>query len=597
MDDYEETAPPQHPLLPFRRCSGSSSSDSSLRRRRRRPYRPLLRALAAVLVSLGTATGASTGPAGLRLTGRGNGQGGLGDGRHRDPKQQQRQLEEQKQRGQTMANEWTRPKSRHGGGDNCCRERQQKRTRTITPAFCGDASTTSIAGWGRAKIPPQNQRQIPLVRRCHFPSPARRRRPLGWDGFLQQRLPSSAAAAAASPFVARALPVEQESATSGGDFGGSRQLRHRRRPISRGSAKKAAFLYGKEGIFQALPFPVRITVMGGGNFGLALSLVLARNQIPTTLLVRSDTVADYINTHNEHPNYLKGIKLPRHIVATADPASALKDATYIIHAVPVQYTRNFLENVFEYMPPGAPIMSVSKGIETSTLMLMKDILKEICGQERSYAFLSGPSFAREIAMNQATAVVIASDDPCLANDMAQVMSSPTFRCFTSKDVIGVEVGGAVKNVIALAAGMCEGLGLGTNAMAGLVTRGCGEMRRMAVILGGKSRTLSGLSGVGDTFGTCFGPLSRNRNFGIRLGKGESMKEILASSTEVAEGVDTALALADLIKKIDRSYRIDLKYAIIFGVADILKGERSPKEGLEDLMTMPLRAEMYDSFPE
>ncbi|CAN0388186.1 unnamed protein product, partial [Ectocarpus sp. 8 AP-2014] len=111
-------------------------------------------------------------------------------------------------------------------------------------------------------------------------------------------------------------------------------------------------------------------------------------------------------------------------------------------------------------------------------------------------------------------------------------SSPTFRCFTSKDVVGVEVGGAVKNVIALAAGMCEGLGLGTNAMAGLVTRGCGEMRRLAIILGGKSRTLSGLSGVGDTFGTCFGPLSRNRNFGIRLGKGESMEEILASSTEV-----------------------------------------------------------------
>ncbi|CAB1100138.1 unnamed protein product [Ectocarpus sp. CCAP 1310/34] len=196
-------------------------------------------------------------------------------------------------------------------------------------------------------------------------------------------------------------------------------------------------------------------------------------------------------------------------------------------------------------------------------------------------------------MNQATAVVIASDDFCLANDMAKVLSSRTFRCFTSKDVVGVEVGGAVKNVIALAAGMCEGLGLGTNAMAGLVTRGCGEMRRLAIILGGKSRTLSGLSGVGDTFGTCFGPLSRNRNFGIRLGKGESMEEILASSTEVAEGVDTALALADLIRKTDKSYRIDLKYAIIFGVADILKGTRSPKEGLEDLMTMPLKAEMYD----
>lgn len=351
-------------------------------------------------------------------------------------------------------------------------------------------------------------------------------------------------------------------------------------------------MYTREGIFQALPFPVRITVMGGGNFGLALSLVLARNQIPTTLLVRTQGVAEHVNSHREHPQYLKGIKIPPCVHATADPKEALKDATYMIHAVPVQYTRKFLEKVVPHMPPGAPILSVSKGIETSSLMLMNDILKETCGAGRSYAFLSGPSFAREIAMNQATAVVIASDDSSLANDFAEVLSSPSFRCFTSRDVVGVEVGGAVKNVIALAAGMCEGLGLGTNAMAGLVTRGCGEMRRMAVTLGGNPRTLSGLSGVGDTFGTCFGPLSRNRNFGIRLGKGESMEEILASSTEVAEGVDTALALADLIKKVDRSYRVDLKYAIIFGVADILKGERSPKEGLEDLMTMPLRAEMY-----
>ncbi|CAN0335156.1 unnamed protein product [Discosporangium mesarthrocarpum] len=246
------------------------------------------------------------------------------------------------------------------------------------------------------------------------------------------------------------------------------------------------------------------------------------------------------------------------------------------------------------MPPDAPVLSVSKGIETSSLMLMNEILRELCGNQRSYAFLSGPSFAREIALNQATAVVIASEDTLLTNEFAQVLSSPTFRVFTSKDVVGVEVGGAVKNVIALAAGMCEGLGLGTNAMAGLVTRGCGEMRRMAVTLGGRSSTLSGLSGVGDTFGTCFGPLSRNRNFGIRLGKGESMEEILASSTEVVEGVDTALALAEMIKKIDKSYRIDLKYAIIFGVADILKGKRSPKEGLNDLMTMPLRAEMYET---
>ncbi|KAG5181667.1 hypothetical protein JKP88DRAFT_199733 [Tribonema minus] len=342
-----------------------------------------------------------------------------------------------------------------------------------------------------------------------------------------------------------------------------------------------------------MPYPVRFTILGGGNFGLALSHVLARNGIPSTLLLRNAEIAEHINVHHEHPTYLKGIKLPWHIRATTDAKDALQDATYVIHAVPVQYSRAFLKKVASYIPPGAPILSVSKGIETSSLSLMTDILAETCGPERSYAFLSGPSFAREIAQNMATAVVIASDDSQLANDLANLLSSPSFRCFTSKDVIGVEVGGAVKNVIAIAAGMSEGLGLGTNAMAGLVTRGCVEMKRIAQVLGGKPTTLSGLSGVGDTFGTCFGPLSRNRNFGIRLGKGETMEEILASSTEVAEGVDTALALANLIKKIDKSYRIDLKYAIIFGVSDILQGFRSPREGLEDLMAMPLRAEMYD----
>ncbi|CAM9127181.1 unnamed protein product [Phaeothamnion confervicola] len=344
---------------------------------------------------------------------------------------------------------------------------------------------------------------------------------------------------------------------------------------------------------KPLPFPVRFAVIGGGNFGLALSHVLTRNQIPTTLLVRQAKIAEHINTHHEHPRYLKGIKLSQHIRATTDPAEALPDATYVIHAVPVQYSREFLNGIKEHLPPGAPFLSVSKGIETSSLSLMADILRECCGRDRSYAFLSGPSFAREIAMDLATAVVIASEDIQLANDLAQLLSSPSFRCFTSRDVVGVEVGGAVKNVIALAAGMCEGLGLGTNAMAGLVTRGCVEMTRLATVLGGKASTVSGLSGVGDTFGTCFGPLSRNRSFGIRLGKGETMAEILASTTEVAEGVETALALSRLIPQIDRSYRIDLKYAIIFGIAEILRGERSPREGLADLMSMPLRAELYD----
>jgi len=189
-------------------------------------------------------------------------------------------------------------------------------------------------------------------------------------------------------------------------------------------------------------------------------------------------------------------------------------------------------------------------------------------------------------------VVIASNNMTLANDLSELMSSRSFRVFTSRDVIGLEVGGAVKNVIALAAGMSEGLGLGTNAMAALVTRGCVEMRRISISLGGRASTLSGLSGVGDTFGTCFGPLSRNRNLGIRIGRGEKLKDIIRSSTEVAEGVDTAFSLEKILLKINKSYRRDLKFPIIFGVCEILKGKITPEEGLNSIMDQPLRSEVY-----
>ena len=242
------------------------------------------------------------------------------------------------------------------------------------------------------------------------------------------------------------------------------------------------------------PYPVRVTVMGGGNFGLALATVVARKGVPTTLLVRSEDVASHINENHRHPKYMSDICLPRTVRATTDGGSALGDATYIIHAVPVQYTREYLQSVKEHIPPSTPILSASKGIETSSLGFMADILKECLGEDRSYAFLSGPSFAREICEGVATAVVIASEDMMLADDLADLMAGEDFAVFTSRDVIGVEVGGAVKNVIAIAAGMCEGLGLGTNAMSGLVTRGCGEMRRLGIYLGARPSTISGLSG-------------------------------------------------------------------------------------------------------
>lgn len=243
------------------------------------------------------------------------------------------------------------------------------------------------------------------------------------------------------------------------------------------------------------PYPVRVAVMGGGNFGIALATICARKGMPTTLLVRSEQVADEINTKHRHPVKMTDIALPSTLRATSNPQDCLPDATFIIHAVPVQYSRSFLDKVKDHIPPNTPVLSGSKGIETTSLGFMADILKESLGTDRPYAFLSGPSFAREICEGMATAVVIASDDLLLARDLAELLSDGAFRAFTTRDVMGVEIGGAVKNVIALAAGMCEGLGLGTNAMSGLVTRGCGEMRRLGVVFGARPSTIGGLSGT------------------------------------------------------------------------------------------------------
>ncbi|KAJ8604369.1 hypothetical protein CTAYLR_002567 [Chrysophaeum taylorii] len=341
---------------------------------------------------------------------------------------------------------------------------------------------------------------------------------------------------------------------------------------------------------------LKCTILGGGSFGLAMACVVARGGADATLLLRNKEHAKALNENHTHPQYLNDVRLPETIVATTDAAEALRDANFVIHAVPVQYSRRYLRKIAKLVPPEIPVLCTSKGIEKKSLELMCEILPSILGGDRGYAFLSGPSFAREIAKELATAVVVASEDKRLADEFAAILSSTSFRVFTSQDVVGVEVGGAVKNVIALAAGMCEGLDLGTNAVTALVTRGCYEMQRIALAMGGRSSTIMGLSGVGDTFGTCFGPLSRNRGLGLRLGRGEKLQDILNSATEVAEGVETAFALERLIKRNHKSYRLDLKFPIIFGVAEILRGDSTPRDGLESLMLMPLRPE-FMSDPE
>jgi glycerol-3-phosphate dehydrogenase (NAD+) len=334
----------------------------------------------------------------------------------------------------------------------------------------------------------------------------------------------------------------------------------------------------------------RFTIMGGGAFSLALAKVLSYKNIHSTLLVRNQTVADYINTNHYHPKYLRDSPLPIQLWATADPAEAFINTTHIIHAVPMQQSRKFLTSIKQHLPKDVPVLSVSKGVEQGTFCLMNDIISQSLGTDTRAAFLSGPSFAKEIMNGEATAVVIASTDDSLAIEFTEILSSVEFRCHTSRDVKGVELGGAIKNVIALAAGMCEGLDLGMNAMSSLVTRGCTEMGRMGKLFGADQETFFGLAGVGDTFGTCLGPLSRNRNVGIRLAKGERLDDILDSMDGVSEGVYTALALEQLIKTKVKPSLFDFKFPIISGVAAIIKGNITPRYGLTLLMQYPVRDE-------
>jgi glycerol-3-phosphate dehydrogenase (NAD+) len=325
---------------------------------------------------------------------------------------------------------------------------------------------------------------------------------------------------------------------------------------------------------------LKFTILGGGAFSLAIAKVLSYKNIKCSLLVRNQTVADLINENHRHPTYLTECLLPTQLWATSDPVSALANADYVIHAVPMQVSRQFLLSIKEHLPPKVPILSVTKGVEQTTFCLMNDVLEETLGIGHQTAFLSGPSFAKEIMNGEATAVVIASKHESLAKTLAEILSSVEFRCHTSRDVIGVELGGAIKNVIALAAGMCEGLGLGMNAMSSLVTRGVVEMSNMGKLFGAEQETFEGLAGVGDTFGTCLGPLSRNRKVGYRLARGEKLEDILDSSDGVSEGVGTVIALEQLLKSKIRPNVFEFKFPIIAVVEQIIKGNINQMFGMK-----------------
>ncbi|KAI9157439.1 hypothetical protein LWI28_022585 [Acer negundo] len=327
----------------------------------------------------------------------------------------------------------------------------------------------------------------------------------------------------------------------------------------------------------------KVVVLGGGSFGTAMAAHVAnkKNKLEVYMLVRDPLVCQSINETHCNRRYFPEHKLPDNVIATTDAKVALLGADYCLHAVPVQFSSSFLEGIADYVDPGLPFISLSKGLELNTLRMMSQIIPRALKNPRQpFIALSGPSFALELMNKLPTAMVVASKDKKLANAVQQLLASSHLRISTSSDVTGVEIAGALKNVLAIAAGIVDGMNLGNNSMAALVAQGCSEIRWLATKMGAKPTTITGLSGTGDIMLTCFVNLSRNRTVGVRLGSGEKLDDILSSMNQVAEGVSTAGAVIALAQK------YNVKMPVLTAVARIIDNELTPKKAVFELMSLP-----------
>jgi glycerol-3-phosphate dehydrogenase (NAD(P)+) len=289
--------------------------------------------------------------------------------------------------------------------------------------------------------------------------------------------------------------------------------------------------------------------MGAGSWGTTFAQVLCDAGTPAVLWARRPEVAKVINASHENPGYLPGVTLPGALTATADPAEALDGADLVVLAVPAQSLRQNLAGWAALLPPGALLVSLMKGIELGSCDRMSQVIGQVAGaSEERIAVVSGPNLAREIARREHTATVVACTDNDTAQRLQQACHTGYFRPYTNPDVIGCELGGAVKNVIALAVGMAVGMGLGDNTRATLITRGLAEITRLGTALGADQHTFAGLAGMGDLVATCSSPLSRNRTFGENLGRGMAVAEVVASTRQTAEGVKSSQSVLELARR-------------------------------------------------
>ena len=328
-----------------------------------------------------------------------------------------------------------------------------------------------------------------------------------------------------------------------------------------------------------------IAVLGAGSFGTCLAVLAAREH-DVTIWARNPDVAEHIQSERRNPHYLSDIELPPNIRATSDLREALEGREMVICAIPSHGVRDVMGRAGEVIDPGAILVSTVKGIEVESGMTMDRVLEDVLPAtlHPRLVFLSGPSFAREVAEHKPTAVTLACREESYAIAVQTALSCPWFRCYTHDDVVGVEVGGALKNVVAIAVGICDGLEAGLNARAGLMTRGLREITRLGEVLGANPLTFLGLAGMGDLILTCTGDLSRNRTVGLELGRGHSLDEIIGSMNQVAEGVRTTHAVCEL------ATRLGVEMPIAFAVREILEGKVDPAEGGLRLMTRQLRSE-------
>lgn len=329
----------------------------------------------------------------------------------------------------------------------------------------------------------------------------------------------------------------------------------------------------------------RAAVLGCGSWGTAYAKVLADSETDTVIWARRPEVAEAVNTQHENTEYLPGIDLPRNITATTDPVVAIAGADIVVLAVPSQTLRENLAQWVDAIPKDALLVSLMKGIELGTTMRMSQVIAEVTGfSDDQIAIVSGPNLAKEIAAGQPAATVVACTDMDRAVALQRASYAPYFRPYVNTDVIGVELGGAVKNVIALACGIAEGMGFGDNTKSSLITRGLAETARLGIELGADPVTFMGLAGLGDLVATCTSPLSRNRTYGEKMGRGKTVAELEAEKHQTAEGVKSCKPLLELARK--HNVEMPITEHVVAAVHDGLR----PAGMLQGLMAREITTE-------